>query len=134
MPPDWIGRYIGVSFANRGRSPVEGFDCYGLVWWVLREHYGIEIPSLSEEYESAYEGENIRRLIDLHQPVIAGEKVSIPEPGDIAVITRGGLPIHIGVVVDARYVLHADPREGVVLDRITGFRLRNRIEGFYRVN
>ena len=44
-------KYLGVSYAWRGKTP-EGFDCSGLVCWVLGE-LGISAPEGSQgQWES----------------------------------------------------------------------------------
>jgi cell wall-associated NlpC family hydrolase len=44
MIPNWAAQYVGLPFRDKGRART-GLDCYGLVVLVLREQFGVEVPS-----------------------------------------------------------------------------------------
>lgn len=39
----WAEQYIGRPWVSGARGPLL-FDCWGLLWWVYKHHYGIELP------------------------------------------------------------------------------------------
>ena len=41
---DFMQDLVGVGYRDGGLSPQEGFDCIGLVRWVLREGTGVALP------------------------------------------------------------------------------------------
>ena len=41
---DFMQSLIGIPYKDGGASPEEGFDCYGLVRFVVREGLGISLP------------------------------------------------------------------------------------------
>lgn len=41
---DFIQQLVGIPYKYGGGSPDEGFDCYGLVRWVVRNGLGIILP------------------------------------------------------------------------------------------
>lgn len=48
MIPEWVGKWIGLSYADKGRGPA--YDCWGLVAAILAAEAGIALP----DYASAY--------------------------------------------------------------------------------
>ena len=62
MIPAWAGRYVGLAFRDHGRDR-EGVDCWGLLSLVMREQYGVELPSYADRYASAKEREEIAALL-----------------------------------------------------------------------
>lgn len=129
-----LNEYIGIPFRNRGRTREEGFDCWGLVVDVQRELFGRDLPSLDDQYASAYDRETVRALIDTTQPEIGAVNVESPETGDIAVIAFDGRPCHVGVYVHPGLILHTERGKESVLERVAALGRRARIVGYYRVD
>ena len=102
----WADDYVGRPFKKGGRGP-EYFDCYGLVRLVLHEQSGILLPSYAEDDPDGWS-------IESH--AIGHRKVTEPKPLDVAILytdVRAGLtwksaPVHIGVFVDAKHILHVE--------------------------
>lgn len=104
----WADCYVGLPFKRMGRD-ASGCDCYGLVRLVLHEQSGILLPSYSEDDPDGWS-------IEGH--AVAYRKVSLPDakPLDVAILytdVRAGLtwksaPVHIGVFVDAKNILHVE--------------------------
>jgi cell wall-associated NlpC family hydrolase len=128
----WVKKYIGIPFVSNGRT-LEGCDCYGLVRLVLRNEYGIELPSLSNDYTDALIISETARLFAEKRPVLASEKLPAPEEKAVVVITEHGRPAHIGIVAGNGYILHTGVKTGSVCQRVTHPGLHGRIEGYYRV-
>lgn len=124
-----LDRFVGIPFVDRGRD-FDGVDCWGLVRLVYDRAFGIRLPCFSESYESANDRRMVADLIDEGRgspwrPVI------VPKTGDVAVIRRGGLPTHVGVVVGYR-LLHADRGAASSLVPLDHVRIRRRLAGYYR--
>lgn len=130
---EWVNEYTAIPFLDGGRDRF-GCDCWGLVRMVLRERFDIDVPSLAGEYESTADRERIPRLVDSTKPLVGAEKLGGPAAGLVVVLLQRGLPIHVGIMLDALHVLHIERGKGSVVERIDNARLRSRIEGFYRVN
>ena len=63
---DFMQSLIGIPYKDGGASPENGFDCYGLVCWVVREGLSVVLPRNTigwRRYGEIVEGrpENIRR-------------------------------------------------------------------------
>lgn len=90
-PVETALQYLGVPYVWGGETP-KGFDCSGLVMYVLRQH-GVELPHYS------------RAQAEMGVPVDWPELA----PGDLVFF---GSPIHhVGMYIGGGYYIHA-PRTG----------------------
>ncbi|ALF02043.1 C40 family peptidase [Salipiger profundus] len=126
----WSNAYIGLPHVAFGRER-DGCDCWGLVRLVYRERLGIDLPAYAPARACALEEAEIEALIG--SAVTGGDWVQVarPEAFDVLVFRRGGYRSHIGLVVDARFMLHS-PETGSALADITAPRWRSRFEGAWR--
>lgn len=122
-------KYVGLPWADGGRGP-EYFDCYGLVRWVYLYEYGIELPSLSEEYSSALEKEEVSAIVN-SEPWFA-EPTNEPKEGDVVVLRVKGESAHIGLVVEPGRMLHTRFNTGSIIESYGGIVWRHRVQGFLR--
>lgn len=122
---EFVDRVIVVPFVERGRD-YEGLDCWGLAVLFYRDVLGIEIPSYLDTYESTSEHRAIFKAFAAGKTL--WRKVDRPATGDLALILRKNLPIHVGVVLEDDLVLHAEVHVGTVIESLD----QMRIEGFYR--
>jgi len=129
---EWVKKYIGIPFVSNGRTH-DGCDCYGLVRLVLRNEYGIDLPELTNDYLDALNVKETARLFEKQLPVIAGEKIPVPQEKAVVVITEHGVPAHVGIVAGGGYILHTGIKTGSICQRETHPGLRGRIEGYYHV-
>lgn len=129
----WVTEYIGLPFKVKGRD-AKGVDCYGLVRLVLSERYGKALPSFSDGYTDMEDRALLACLVDAHKPMINAERVVEPIPGDVVVIKYCGYPCHLGLYVGGGMMLHVEAGKNAALDRLDSYRMKNRIEGYYRVN
>lgn len=114
--PDWVARYHGRPFAEKGRGP-DAYDCWGLVVDFYRRELDIELPQLLEGYETT-------RDLGAIAVLAAREKARwtpIEEPaalaGDVVEFRVLGEESHVGLVVARGMFLHALRSQGVVLER-----------------
>lgn len=122
----FIHRAIGVPFVPHGRR-YDGWDCWGLVWRGYRDVLGIELSCYSDQYDQVKGWRRIHRLF------LAGRsewrQTDRPSTGDVAMIYRRGLPIHVGLMIqEGRRVLHVEEGVETIHEPIGRFR----IEGFYK--
>jgi len=135
-PPEWTSRYVGIPFRSHGRDR-SGCDCYGLVRLVLREQFGVEVPSYAGDYPDALERAEVAALIARRQcSFSAGDggswrAIAAPAPGAAIVLRIAGEPWHVGVVIAERWFLHLRPGTDSCLERYDSIRWRRRIGGFY---
>ena len=132
MPiPFWAGHYIGLPFLDRGRSSA-GLDCWGLARLVLAEQFGIALPSYINEYQTTLQAEKIGKLVKAESPkwrlIKKGDEVC----GDIIVLRVRGEPMHVGVVLGDKHMLHIEHGINSVIENYSGSRWADRISGIYR--
>lgn len=127
-----LDNYIGLPFLSGGRDRA-GLDCWGLVLLYYREVLKQELPSLDDEYASAFDSQRVRELVDCTKPEVEAVRTEEPETGDIAVIKLAGIPCHVGVYITPDYVLHIERGKDSCIERLAALRKRARIEGVYRV-
>lgn len=94
------GGLVGLRYTDRGRSPEEGFDCWGLALWVYRE-LGIPVPDQSLGW---------RRYFDFLPADVA------IQPGDVlGMVGLLGLIDHVAIAVSPSELIHADHKFGSVV-------------------
>lgn len=132
MPvPIWAGRYIGLPFCDHGRDR-SGLDCWGLVRLVMSEQFSIALPSLAHEYEHTLALDDISHVIQRQIPVWQAIDTDQEQCGDVVVLRLHGQPLHVGMVLGDRHMLHVEARIDSAIERYDGARWRDRIFGFYR--
>ena len=132
MPvPFWAGHYIGLPFLDHGRDR-SGLDCWGLVRLVMAEQFGVALPSYAHEYQRTTQVDKISDLIareSMRWKIIpAGSEAC----GDTVVLRVRGKPMHVGMVMGDRQMLHIELGINSVLERYVNPRWAERIAGFYR--
>lgn len=128
----WAAAYVGLPFVDGGRDR-RGVDCWGLVRLVYAAERGIDLPSYGEI--------SAADLLALARAFTAGAQGAHwpetlhPHPFDVAVMRSGqghrGI-VHVGVMVDARRVLHVERATDSVIVPITHHSVAGRIMGFRR--
>lgn len=116
----WASSLIGLPWQYGARGP-EAFDCWGFVCYVQREFYGITLPDIAvpETWRGAHE------LLMNHTEHAHWSEVREPVDGDIVMMARNRLPVHIGVSLRAnavRGILHCLQPSGVVFQSLPSMR------------
>ncbi|WP_175796327.1 NlpC/P60 family protein [Burkholderia anthina] len=108
MRSDEINRYVGLPWADGARGP-DAFDCWGLLAWIQREHFGIVLPDRSVDPEV------MRGVYRMQIEKGRWRTVECPHHG-CGVLLRGGDRPHVGVYLsnDGGGVLHSSEGIGVV--------------------
>lgn len=128
---NWSDRYIGIPYADLGRS-LHGCDCWGLACIVYRYELGIILPDYLGTYGSAEEHAEIDALIAGEETSPLWRSVARPEPFDIAVFRRGRLATHVGIIVQPGLMLHMHDDDCAKLADYRGGAWGNRLKGIYR--
>ncbi|HYD17059.1 MAG TPA: NlpC/P60 family protein [Patescibacteria group bacterium] len=132
MPvPIWAGRYIGLPFAEHGRDR-SGVDCWGLVRLALFEQYNITLPSFDTDYQRTNDALRISALVERESLQWRAMPSGAERCGDVIVLRMRGLPLHVGLVLGDRQMLHVEQGIDSAIEKYTGQKWRDRIYGFYR--
>lgn len=95
-------KYLGIPYRFGGADP-SGFDCSGLVTWVLGHDFGINLPSGTHTVTGQFYVWSGAQSIPRNQAA----------PGDLVC-----WPSHIGIAIDNGHMIHA-PHTGTVVQRAT---------------
>ncbi len=121
---------IGIPFVSKGRDPVLGMDCWGLVMHVFGR-YGITLPDFK------IEASNLQRIdIITHEAVGHSSWEGVPNPteGDVPLVVLMQIHptyvTHAGIYIDNNRIMHTMEATGVVISKRAT--LASRIVGFYR--
>jgi cell wall-associated NlpC family hydrolase len=127
----WAGHYVGKPFRDGGRGP-DAYDCWGLVRAVYRDVLGIDLPAYGEI--SAADLLRVRREIAAGSVSEPWHPVPVPRALDVCVmrLPTGRGHGHVGVMVDAGTVLHAEGRCGVAMEPVSAATIRGRVMGYWR--
>ena len=121
----FVERVVCVPFLDKGRN-YSGFDCWGLVVCYYRDVLNVALPAY-DDYDTVRNHKALVRLFIANAP--KWRKVADAIDGRVALIFRGALPLHAGLVIaNGRRILHCEEGVGTVSEPIERFR----IEGIYR--
>lgn len=87
---------MGKRYRLGGKSPREGFDCSGLIWWAYKKN-GVKVPRVTKDQARA------GMAVPKHRV----------RPGDIVVFNtrQGPQGLHTGLYAGANTFIHS-PRKG----------------------
>ncbi|MCS6800270.1 MAG: C40 family peptidase, partial [Myxococcota bacterium] len=110
---------------REGGADYYGCDCWGLVRLVYYDELGIVLPEYGPDDPRPRE-----RIVDAE--VLRWERVEGAwRDGDVALLTAGRAPVHVGLIADGHRLLHALP-SGARLDDLRRGHWRARVRGVYR--
>lgn len=122
------GKYIGAEFEDRGRGPA--YDCWGLVKVALAEQFGIQIPDLSAEYESATDHRAIPGIVERERS--SWKRVEDPTEGDVILLLIKRRHFHVGLCIGGGQMLHIFKGINACRERYGSPLWAPRIQDFYR--
>lgn len=132
MPiPIWAGRYIGLPFREHGRDR-SGVDCWGLVRLALAEQFSVALPSFVTEYRHTLEKSRIGPLIERETQHWQRIGKNTEAPGDVVVLRLHGKPMHVGLVLGDRHMLHIEAGINSAIERYNSPQWSERLFGFFR--
>ena len=136
MIADTVKHYIGIPFVAHGRA-FEGADCWGLVvLWHQSEH-GITLPDYGDRYETMADWEHRAAAFDEHKDddfmMLSTGIAPAIAAGDCLLVFARGAPLHVGLYVGERFMLHTTATIGhSMLERIDGRKYAHAIGATYR--
>lgn len=125
-------KYIGLPWVAGAQGPDE-FDCWGMVRWILKHEYGIDVPAVNVNPD------NLRSVLIAFKkdPAFrAFNEVEKPQDGDVVLLRQSKHPVHAGLWLDAdgSGVLHCCRDAGVIFQDLPSMRLCGwQIDSYYRV-
>lgn len=123
---------IGTPFLHRGRDPAIGLDCYGLVIALYRLRWSIDLPHYATDGSRRHATEAARMIAADAAASWIETAAGQERAGDVVVLRRLGLPLHLGIVLRPGLMAHADEPAGVTMPRYDGAQWCTKIDGFYR--
>jgi len=114
MNTEWMNDYVGIPFAENGRTR-DGFDCYGVVMDIYQTHLGVKLPQWAD-----WDGSHLAAVAVLGSATNMKQAVPLDGPEDWAIFTqeRSAGPHHMGVCF-GDYALHAVKNHGVIIEPIS---------------
>lgn len=116
----WATQYIGLPWEYGAKGP-EGYDCWGFTRHIQKEHFGISMPEIDYGREWHTAANNLQN----HEERANWCRTAVAEEGDIVMMARSRLPIHIGVYITANRtpgILHCLQGVGVVFNPLLSLR------------
>ena len=111
----WVISYIGLRWVPYATGPYE-FDCWGLVFHCLREHYGVSVERFINVVTDDHKAIHRAFESEAKKP----EWISLTEPQEGAVVMmteRDRFFHHIGIYTNGR-VLHSRDGANVALESV----------------
>ena len=110
---------LGVDYRRGGGSPASGFDCSGLVAYVYREAFGIELPHYTLAQSK-------------HGRSVGGSALQM---GDLVFYNTERQPYsHVGIYLgDGRFVHAPRPGASVRIEKMTSSYWAKRFDGARRI-
>lgn len=113
----WIFQVLGKPWESGARGP-DSFDCYGLLYWVKKNHFEDDIPCLQDMHFS-----NLLNVSNrFRENMVSWEKISFPVDGCAVAMSqvKTGFIHHCGIYskVDGGLVVHAAENKHVVAETI----------------
>jgi cell wall-associated NlpC family hydrolase len=126
---NWWNDYIGLPFVEKGRDE-RGFDCWGLVRHIYINRLDIYLPSYSESYEKVTDYSAVSEKIkkESEQWLL----VDSPKEYDVILLRVNGLPMHVGIITRPNHMLHCMLNVGVIHEKYTGLRWKDKVLGYGR--
>lgn len=122
----WWLQYMGVPYVEFGRD-TSGWDCWGLVKFIMDKHLGIQLPNLDRARAQRVTQESAAQF---------WHEVEVPQAFDVLCMygpTKSGLLLlHVGLMVAENKVLHCERTCGTVCMRLNNPLIKNRIGKFIR--
>jgi len=128
MIPNWAGIYVGIPYESKGTGP--GFDCWTFYKYVFGIERGITIPDNNNDYINANDMESVHNYFKNSKD--EWEEIKVPEVYCLIMMKIAGEPVHVGMCLDNEYMIHTLKGHAAAIEKYTGKKWKNRIEGFYK--
>ena len=131
MIPKWTTKYLGLEYKERGRD-INGVDCLGIVILIYKNEFGIELPDYINDYHHTTTKDRHLMSKSVHKNKDNWIKIDKPEEQSIIILNVAGYPVHMGVVLDDKFMIHTISGKNTTIERFTSFKWNKRIDGFYK--
>lgn len=126
----WSNKYLGIPYK------AGTMDCWGLVCRVYKNEFNIILNNYSVT------DDNLSDKLDSISEVYSNELTNwqkidnnIYMPFDVLMFNLAGRPLHCGIVINERYMLHSEnAKVGSCIEDYTLQRWKSRLIGVYRYN
>lgn len=123
--------YIGIPYREPDCEPdAPGLNCWELCEKIMIEVFNIEPPKY--QHHIAANGKSVTPVfvsaLSEWQRIEASER----RPGDLVLLNIAGYPMHLGILIDHRRMIHTLRNTGSSCEFIDGSTWRRRVSGFYR--
>lgn len=110
----------GIPYKFQGRSPIIGFDCWGLVLWMYQRGLEVTIPDIVHEMQIDQEKERvIDDAMDWYSGLFKLVDTKQPIPSDLVVADSYETQRnHAAVVTEPGWAIHAHRKQNIVRIRI----------------
>ena len=127
---DWVNLVLAKPWEAGARGP-DTFDCYGLLWWVSKNFYGVDLPCLQGgefTFSATPNFQEVKRLTDVFQTQLR-QRTPLKAPVDgcaVGLSRIGGKVHHCGIWVDldGGLVIHAEEATHVRAQTVRDMRFR----------
>ena len=123
---------VGIQFKDGGRTPAEGFDCWGLVVFF----YHLNGVTLEDYLIGAYESQKIDGMIENEAQrwlrVRQGDESRMDVMAFRIDNDHPSWVTHVGVYVGCGRFMHCLQKTGVIISRLDDIYWRTRLAGIYR--
>ncbi len=126
-----VSKYIGIPYKDKGRD-LDGLDCWGLLWMIYREQLNIEVPSYINQYNSSTNFKPLARLISCEVNPWQEIERHNEQVGDAVLLRLFGYPVHVGVIIQPRKMIHVFRGTNTCIQSIYGMVWNLRIVGIFR--
>lgn len=112
----WATEYIGKPWALGAQGP-DAYDCWNFVRTVMRDRFNVAMPDV----HVAQTLESTAGQLETNEERQNWTRILTPREGDVVLLARSRLPVHIGICVIANGslgVLHCVQGAGVMFQRI----------------
>lgn len=123
----WSDRYLGIPWSRHDRG-AQGTHCWGLVRLVYAEQLEIEL----EDFGAARSRLENAAVVADRRRRWPWRIVDRARAFDVVVFRRGRFDDHIGIMIDARLMLHVDMGNEALVDDVTSPEWRSRVAAFHR--
>lgn len=126
---DKFEKYIGLTYKPSARSD-DTMDCWGMVVYIYKDLYGIELPRY-DECSVAKDGyDNTGEFILSTTLYKKCQKLDIQshiQEGDLILLTNRGEPTHIGIAINNEDMIHCFDKAGSVIESFRGNKWKKRV-------
>lgn len=131
-----FSKYIGIPYVKGRRdisTPSKGLDCWGMVCYFYKNEYNVILPpyeNIDTSKEKVSECSDKLIITDCYSTF---KTTTHSKLGDLLLFRIGQHPIHIGIALDNKHMLHAHDKTGSVIERFDGIKWKNRLVSIHRI-